>query len=969
MLFLMDPPSDTPIALPWPAVVENLRTYAVFTLNADGIIGSWNRGVYELFGYEEREFVGQPGRIIFTPEDRVLGAVEQELAVALEQGEAMDDRWHMRKDGSRFWVNGIMHCVRDANGTVLGFLKMMRDQTEKLGMDARIQESEERFAKAFRMSPTPIAVFELPGGLIIEVNEAFTRTFRLERSEAIGRVLPEIGIEPKDDPIGRVRDELVAGRSVGFEAPFRRGDGETGYGTFAFESIVLGGEPHAVMLVHDVTGWRRTQEQLEQQNQLVTAILDSLPGVFYMLKDGHLVRWNREFERVTGFSSEELAVVTAGDLAVEGEDLREHFEIAFRNREYAVEAHLRTREGAPVPYLLTGRRVVIDGEPLVLGVGVDISDQHRVRKVLERRAQEQAAYVDLSARSLSSADLDSVLEFAVRRIAETLGAEHVQIVEFQGEDVDIRASFHGESPASASALMASARFAGDRRNLINVDAGTWSREELQGLGVGSGIRVRIQGRERPFGIVEALSVREGAFSEEDVRFLRGAAFLLAGAVEQRRLIRQLAHRADHDDLTGLLTRIAFERRLVDALERAKRQGAMVAVLFLDLDRFKNVNDSLGHQAGDEVLRIVAKRLREVVRSWDVVARHGGDEFVLFLPDIESGSEVAHVTARLLELFEEPFTVAGRQLMIGTTVGIALFPEDGVDAETLLRAADTALYEGKARGRSSFHFFTREQNERVKGRLELEADLRQAIDGDEFDMLYQPQVGVADGDVRGVEALIRWRHPQRGHLAPRDFLPVAEAIGLAVPLGEWILGKAFADHAAWRGQPGRPERVAVNVTTRYFLQPSFPDTLASLAREAGLDPNEIEIEVSESTLLQEIDLVTGYMRALKDRGFGLVLDDFGAVVSPLARLRFLPLDRLKVDDVLTQRLQLADERRLAEAIVQVALGLGIVPVAEGVETPEQHHAVRELGFQAAQGRYYAEPMAHGEVRQFLEEHGG
>ncbi len=962
----MDPPFSTPSTQPWPLLVENLRTYAVFTLDANGVIESWNQGVRELFGYEEHEFVGQPGSMIFTLEDRARGEPEEELAVARERGEAMDDRWHLRKDGSRLWVNGIMHCVKDAEGAVVGFLKMMRDQTEKRSMDVRLEESEERFAKAFRSSPSPIVVFELHSGRIIEVNEAFTRTFRLERPEVIGRALPEIGIEPSESPIHRVRDELVQGRPVRFEAPFRRGDGETGHGTFAFESIVLGGEPHAVMLLYDVTDWRRTQEQLEQQNQLVTAILDSLPGVFYMLEDGHLVRWNQELERVTGLSTEELAEVTADDLAIEGDELRKHFEVAIRTSEYALEARLRTYDGTPVPYLFTGRRVVIDGEPIVLGVGVDISDQHRARKVLERRAQEQAAYVNLSARSLSSADLTSVLEFAARRIAETLGAEHVQIVEFRGDGVSIRAGFHGESAASASALMSTARFEAESDDLLANDAGTWSREELEQLGLRSGIRARIQGREHPFGLVEALSGRDGAFSEEDVRFLRGAAFLLAGAVEQRRLIQQLAHRADHDDLTGLLTRIAFERRLVDALERAKRQGTTVAVLFLDLDRFKNVNDSLGHQAGDEVLRVVAKRLREVVRSWDVVARHGGDEFVLFLPDIESSSEVAHVTARLLELFEEPFAVAGRQLKISTTVGIALFPEDGISADTLLRAADTALYDGKARGRSSFHFFTREQNDRVKGRLELEADLRRAIELDEFDMLYQPQVAVADGAVCGVEALIRWRHAVRGNLSPRDFLPVAETIGLAVPLGEWILGKAFADHAARRGAHGMPLRIAVNVSTRYFLQPSFPDTLALLAHEAGLAPAEIEIEVSEATLLQDPELVTSYMRALKQLEFGLVLDDLGAVAAPLARLRLLPIDRLKVDEAITHRLDHADARRLAEAVVQVALSLGIEPVAEGIETREQHQAVQELGFRAVQGRYHCEPMTHVEFEAFLQQ---
>lgn len=954
--------------MPWPALLGGLRAYAAFTLDADGVIDSWNAGVHELLGYAEDEFVGRHGSMIFTLEDRAQGAFDAELDGARERGEATDDRWHLRKDGSRLWVNGIMRCVRDEAGAVVGYLKIMRDQTEKRAIDERLEESEERFAKAFRSSPSPILVFELPGARVIDVNEAFSRTFWLSRPRVVDRTLFEIGIAPEGVALEGVLEELVRGEPVRFEAPFRRGDEGMGHGAFAFEPIALGGKPHAVMQLHDVTDWRRTHDQLGQQHELVTAILDSLPGVFYMLDRGHLVRWNHELKRVTGLSDEELRMATADVLAVEGDAIREHIDVAFRTGEAAVEAHLRAADGGPVPYLLTGRRVVLGDEPFVLGVGVDIGDQVRARRVLERQAREQAVFAELTAMSLSADDLGTVLGFAARRIAEALGAEHVQIVEFQEQGAVVRAGFHAEGALAAPALTASARFEADRDDLLARDAGAWPTEDLARLGLRSGVRARIDGRRGPFGLIEALSEREGAFGEEDVRFLRAAAFLLAGAVEQRRLVRELAHRADHDDLTGLLSRAAFERRLVDALERAKRQEVMVAVLFLDLDRFKNVNDSLGHQAGDEVLRIVARRLREVVRSWDVVARHGGDEFVLFLPDVKSSSEVAHVTARVLETFAEPFAVAGLELTISTTVGVALFPENGENADMLLRAADTALYEGKARGRNSFHFFTREQNERVSERLELEADLRRAVDGSEFEMVYQPQVDLVDGGVRVVEALLRWRHPVRGALPPSAFLPVAEAIGLAVPVGEWILRQALGAHAAWRGRPGMPERVAVNASARYFLKPAFPDTLAALAREADVAPHEIEIEVSEATLLQDPELVAAHMRSVKDLGFRLVIDDFGRTSAPLARLRSLPVDRLKVDGTLTHRLREARERRLVEAIVQVALGLGIDPVAEGVETSEQHRDVLELGFRAAQGSHHSRPLPRHEVLGFLGERG-
>ena len=951
--------------MPWSALVGALRKYAMFTLDRDGVIDSWNEGVQELLGYEEPDFVGHNGEIIFTPEDRAKHAAERELAQARETGEAVDDRWHLRKDGSRVWVNGVMHAVRDEGGTVVGFVKIMRDQTERRVAGERLEESEERFAKAFRSNPTPIAILEQPEPRIVDVNQAFTQAFRLERPDAIGRTPREVGVEPDEDEFERVRTEMAQGRAIRTETPFRRSDGERGYATFAFEPIDLGGEPHAVMLMHDVTEWRRTHDQLEQQRRFVTAILDSLPGVFYMLDEHRLVRWNEEMERVTGRTPDELAAASAGDVVVEGEAVREHVDAAFRTGEASMEGHLRTKDGTLVPYLLTGRRIVLDDVPFVLGVGVEIREHVRARRALERRAREQTAFADLAASALSADDLLPTLDLAARRVSDSLGAEHVEIAEVEEGRAVVRVSRHQEDASAATPpIVEGRRFDEGPGSLLDDSAGPWPHDVLAPLGLKSGIRARIRGRKRSFGFIEALSEREAAFSEDDVRFLRAVAFLLAGAIEQHRLHQELAHRAEHDDLTGLLTRVTFERRLADALARAERTGTKVAALFLDLDRFKNINDSLGHQVGDEVLRHVAQRLRDTVRSWDVVARHGGDEFVLFLPDIASNAEAAHVTERLFEALEEPITIAGRELTIGTTIGVATFPEDGENASMLLRAADTALYEGKGRGRNTFHFFTREQNERVTERLELESNLRRALDENEFHVLYQPQVDLDDGSVHVVEALLRWRHPERGNIGPSAFLTVAEEIGLAVPLGEWALRQAFADHAGWRGLPGAPERIAVNVSPLHFVQPSFPGALAALARETGIEPHEIEVEISEDTLLKDPALVEEHLRTLHVLGIRIVVDDFGAHASPLARLRYLPIDRLKIDETFTHQVEDPGGRRLLAAIVQVALEFGIEPVAEGIETPEQHAVVRALGFRAAQGRHFSGPRAHGDLLAFL-----
>ncbi len=574
-------------ASPWSALVGGLRAYAVFTMDADGVIDSWNEGVRELLGFEEEEFVGRPGTIIFTPEDNARGAAASELAAARLNGEAMDDRWHVRKDGSRLWVNGIVHAVSDGAGEVVGFLKIMRDQTEKLHAEVR----------------------------------------------------------------------------------------------------------------------------LEEQRDLLSAVIDSLPGVFYMFDEDGLKLWNRELERVTGFSANELRAATSEDLLVDAGQLPEHLEEIRRVGNLSVELELRTKGGPGIPYLFTSQRVVLDDAPLVLGLGIEMADQVEGRQLLERFALEQAAVAELAAYTLTTADTQAVLDLATRRVAETLEAAHVRIVEFapgtEQEEASVAAE-PGREPEGEPPELLGAEHPGDDSASGSGDVLELPEAELAPFGLRSGVRTYIRGPKRLFGFVEVLSERENAFSSDDITFLQSVAFLLAGALETQRLHRELERRAETDDLTGLLNRMAFEHRLIAALGRAERQGTSVAVLFVDLDKFKTVNDTYGHQAGDEVLEQAAQRLRETVRSWDVVGRHGGDEFVLFLPDVRSRDEVVHVAERLLKAFSSPFTAAGRDHHIGATIGISLYPEDGTDSDRLLICADDALYRGKAEGRHSFHFFRSER---------------------------------------------------------------------------------------------------------------------------------------------------------------------------------------------------------------------------------------------------------------------
>lgn len=685
-------------------MVGGLREYAVFTLDVHAVIDSWNVGVRELFGYEEHEFVGKPASIIFTLEDRVSGADEKELVLARAQGEAMDDRWHVRKNGSRFWANGIMRAVRSPDGDVVGYLKILRDQTEKRLTEARLRESDRRFTTAFRSSPSPIALLKRDELRVLDVNDAFMTTFGLGRPDVIGRTLHQIGIAPDADGFPGLHEALVEERRLTIEAPFTGAEGTPGRGTFTFEPMTLAGEPHAIMLMHDVTQWRRVQSRLEQQQRLVEAILNSLPGVFYMMDAEHLVRWNDEFERVTGLSGDELSRATAADVVVEVEQVREHIAEAFANGESSMEGHLRSGEGASRPYLLTGRLVHLDGEPFVLGVGVEISDQVSARSLLKRRATEQTVFAELAASTLATRDVQPTLDLAARKVARTLRADHARIVEATENGLEVRASFSvaGEGQKDETAAPRNRDF---DLELIGVE--TLTGQALEPLGMASGVRFRIHSHGGTFGFLEVFSTLPDAFNADDHAFIGGVTYLLAAAIEQQRLHQELEVRAETDDLTGLLKRVAFEHRLVAALGQAERNKTKVAVLFMDLDLFKEVNDSLGHHAGDLVLNQVANRVREAVRSWDVVARHGGDEFVLFLPDIKDQTEIGHVTSRLMTALSAPYEVDGNRVMVGATIGVAVYPDDGTTVKDLLKAADSALYRGKARDRPAVHFESEE----------------------------------------------------------------------------------------------------------------------------------------------------------------------------------------------------------------------------------------------------------------------
>jgi diguanylate cyclase (GGDEF)-like protein/PAS domain S-box-containing protein len=460
-------------------------------------------------------------------------------------------------------------------------------------------------------------------------------------------------------------------------------------------------------------------------------------------------------------------------------------------------------------------------------------------------------------------------------------------------------------------------------------------------------------------------VRTGDGSRRDVVFYKalfhgrdGRVAGLVGTIlditERKEAERAVQHQTFHDPLTGLPNRALFMDRLEVALGGARRRGERLAVAYVDLDRFKLVNDTLGHGAGDELLREVGRRLAAAAHEPETIARMGGDEFAVIFPAVADAGAAVAQGARFAAALRPELGVSGRDLHVTASVGVALFPEDGHDAETLLRCADHAMYRAKQGGKDDVVAFS--PADRDATRLELESCLYRALERGELHLRYQPQVDLRSGRVTAAEALLRWEHPKLGAVAPDRFIPVAEETGLIVPIGAWVLAEACRQAAAW-GSAGAALRVAVNVSALQFHRDDFADTVASALRAAGLEAERLELELTESTVVREVERTSRQMQRLRDLGVRLTVDDFGTGYSSLRYLQRLPIGALKIDRSFAPNPEEACGERvlLAQAIIALAHGLRLEVVAEGIETEEQLALLRRFECDSAQGFVLGHPM--------------
>ena len=587
----------------------------------------------------------------------------------------------------------------------------------------------------------------------------------------------------------------------------------------------------------------------------------------------------------------------------------------------------------------------------------------RQRQAAHLRCQESLARFGQAA--LAKREPKELVSDAVEAVVEGLAAQAVVYVEPgpQPGELVLRGGVGYDSQIVASApgnpleavLAGGEPFVGAAAELPFA----WARA------LGAAAVFAVRGDKGVRGALCALGQREDGYLAEELAFMSTAASLLSTGLQRIDSERRLAFLAQFDPLTGLANRTLLADRFAQMIVQAKRRGAPLGVLFIDLDDFKLVNDRLGHSAGDALLAQVALRLQATVRTGDTVARISGDEFAVVVVDLARPDDAALVAQKILDRLAAPVVIGGQELFVTASIGIATYPVDGRDAETLVGAADAAMYRAKQSGRNAFQFFTIEINQRTRARAQLGMELRRALERNEFSVAYQPKIDLLSNRPCGAEALLRWNHPERGTIQPAAFIPVLEETGLIVPVGEWVLRRACEDLKTWQraGVPAIP--VAVNLSARQFRQQDLDQRIHAIVRSAAVDPSLIELEITESQLMQDPEHAIRVLRSLGSAGLRIAVDDFGTGYSSLAYLTRFPLASLKIDrSFVADVLEDEADATIVRTIVDMAHTLGFTVVAEGVETDPQAAFLRGLGCEQAQGFLFARPMPVADFRAMI-----
>src|SRR4051794_11721417 len=614
------------------------------------------------------------------------------------------------------------------------------------------------------------------------------------------------------------------------------------------------------------------------------------------------------------------------------------------------------------------RRGAHSGQLRIVGMAIDITERKRTELAIQQHAKQQGLIAEFGQRALASSDLDTLWKQAAVFVSQGLDVDFCKALQLAPDNrsLVLKAGVGWEDEWSGHQICATYentqnRFvlASHRPVIINdfhSDIRFKPSEILRSHDIRSAACVLISGTGGSYGVLGAYSCDEQRFTSSCFNFLQSLANILATAIDRKATEERLTYLAQFDPLTELPNRSLFLDRLQQAMEHAQRSQGRIAVVFADLDRFKIVNDTMGHSTGDRLLVQVAQRLKQCLRAGDTVARLGGDEFGIILSDLAQPEDATIVAEKGIRSFSLLFELGGQEVYVSVSLGISIYPGDGVDADSLLRNADTAMFQAKELGPAIYQFYLPQMNERAVARLRMETSLRGALARREFVLHYQPKVSLVTGEITGFEALLRWQHPTHGLVPPLEFITVLEDTGLIVSVGEWVVWTVCEQIREWQNQGLVPRPVSVNLSARQFQQQDLDAIVDRTLRATEIDPHLLEFELTESILMKEAETAANALRNLKSFGVQISMDDFGTGYSSLAYLKRFPLDVLKIDrafirDVTTD----PDDATITVAMINLAHSLGLKVVAEGVETKAQLLFLIENGCDEMQGYYFSRPL--------------
>jgi len=818
-------------------------------------------------------------------------------------------------------------------------------------------------------------------GYFTRLNPAWERTLGWTRDELMAQPFASF-IHPDDVEATLHEARRLADQDgpavVGFENRYRTREG--GYRNIEWAGVADGGVYY--FAAKDVTERNEAELLSHHSEALLRTLTANLPdtSVFLidhdlriLIADGAMIRqltWLDESmfrgRKVTELYAEVPEHVLALSL--------QHYQAALDGKAGAFEF---LSEG--LTFAIQAVPVHADDESVEAALVIvrDITQRTLAEQQIARRARQQTAVAELGRFALESRDLSELMDRAVTTATATLGVDLGGVLELdEAEQCLTLVAGVGLPTGSVGTYRVAVDESADAGFTLRTgeptivdDMATESRftahPALERLGVVSSVSVPIGSRDDPFGVLNVHAREARAFFDDEVGFLTAVATLVVIAVERHRKEQLTRHAALHDPLTGLPNRALALDRLAHALARRQRERIDVAVFVLDLDRFKTINDSFGHAAGDEVLLALAPRLTGAVRITDTVARLGGDEFVVICPDVDAGRGVTEVALRLAGAVAEPLVLDSGEHFFTVSTGIALAATREDTPASLLGDADAAVYRAKERGRGHYELFDEAMRTSAMARVRTETELRRALECGELEVYYQPVIDLATGRPVSTEALVRWAHPERGLVSPLEFIPIAEETGLIAELGLQVLQEACRQTAAWQRELDPAIGVSVNVSGRQAVNPAFPAQVAAIAERSGLRAGTLALEITETVLMEEADSPDTVIDTFAEHGLTLALDDFGTGYSSLSRLKRFRLDVLKIDRSFVAGIETnIDDRAIVKATIDMAHAVGLTVVAEGVETREQEETLHAFGCDRAQGFLYARPQPAAAITDVL-----